>query len=159
MPKSKDEAKFQDSDVSIGIWSWAKSNKEYKQLISNLGINEIDNEQILMNLVEGNFNYQSLETTNYWNDPDQKGSILFKESWDFEMNILKEVRGWTVKSNASKYGIDEHSVLRWVREVRNEIKRKLVVSKWLHPISKEKVTDDHVEEVSSFFWKKKLGED
>ena len=156
VPKSKDEAKFQDSDVPIGIWSWAKSNQEYKQLISNLGINEIDNEQILMNLVEGDSNYQALEATNYRNDPDQKGSILFKESRAFEMYILKEVRGWTVKSIAAKYGIDGHSVLRWVREVRNEIKRKLAVSKWLHPTSKGKITNDHVEEVSSFL-KEKIG--
>ena len=154
VPKSKDEAKFQDSDVPIGIWSWAKSNQEYKQLISNLGINKIDHEQILMNLVEENSNYQALESTNYRNDPYQKNSILFKTSRAFEIYILKEVRVWTVKSIAAKYGIDGHSVLRWVRKLRNKIKRKLAVSKWLHPTSKEKITDDNVEEVSSFLIEK-----
>ena len=57
-----------------------------------------------MNLVEGNSNYQALETTNCRNDPDQMSSILFKESRAFEMYILKEVKGWIVKFIASKYG-------------------------------------------------------
>ena len=121
MPKSKDEAKFQDSDVPIGIWSWAKSNQEYKQLISNLGINEIDNDQILMNLVEGNSNYQTLETTNYRNDPNQRTQfysknlellrcISLKRSEDRQLNLLQpnmELTGIPFWDELEKYETKE----------------------------------------------------
>ena len=116
--KSEDEVKFQDRDAPIGIWNWAKSNQEYKLLLSKLGVSQTDNEQILINLMEENIDYHSNNTARLYSYPDQKDSILFKESQIFEIYILKEVRRWTVKSIAAKYGIDSHTVIEWDRQAR-----------------------------------------
>ena len=153
---SDDEYKLQVEDVPIGIWNCSKSNNEYRQLTYNLGINEINNDQILNNLMEGQSDYQVLKSNKLEDEPEHKYSILFKEFQVFEMYILKEARGWSIKSIAAKYGIDGNTVLRWVREVRNKIKRKWERSKLLHITPRWKVTDDHIKEVSSFL-KAKMG--
>ena len=149
--------KFQERDALIGIWNWAKSNQEYKLLFSKLGVSQTNHEQILIDIVKENLGYDSNNTARLYSYLDQNSSILFKESQIFEIYILNMVRRWTVNSIVAKYDIDSHTVIEWDKHARKEIKRILTQSKYLHLASKGNITNDRIEEVSSFL-KEKLVE-
>ena len=62
--------------------------------------------------MEGHSDYQVLKSNKLEDEPEHKYSILLKKFQVFEMYILKEARGWSIKSIAAKYGIDGNTVLR-----------------------------------------------